>query len=67
MTDIITPAKKKRTRKPAPTTYEKTLVQASDLDLEDKINLRNELNDQLEAERTLLTAKLSKLGAIGVE
>lgn len=68
MTDTLTPApKKKRIRKPAPSVYEKTLAQASELNLQDKINLRNVLNEQLEAEKELLTAKLKSLGVIGVE
>lgn len=57
--------KPKRIRKPAPTASAKVLAQATELDLEEKITLRDELNKQLEEQRILLTAKLQKLGAIG--
>jgi len=68
-TEPIAPTKerKKRIRKPAPTAAAKVLAQATDLDLEEKICLRDELNKQLEAECVILTAKLKSLGVIGVE
>lgn len=53
--------KKKRIRKPAATPSAKVLAQATELDLEEKIVLRDELNKQLDEAKALMEKTLTLL------